>query len=166
MARAEPVGVRLHTHSFFASMQQVARLGNEAAFAGRLVLFNLTSNRWQKSLLRTIKDGGNAANIVIMGTGHAAKPTGDARVTILATEAVTISANELGERRCRATGTLYPSTKAPLQPAMRSSRATPAPRSLLERPTGHLSNLRSLARPSSKGTTPRNADAVNRCRIC
>ena len=122
-------------------MQQVARLGNEAAFAGRVVLFNLTSNRWQKSLLRMIKDGGKAANVVIMGAGHAAKPTGDARVTILATEAVTISADELGERRCRATDTPYPSTKAPLQPAMRSYRATPAPRSLLERPTGHVSTL-------------------------
>ncbi len=129
-----------HADGFVTSMHELAPW-NEADSAARVVFFNPASNRNQRSLLRLINDGGEAANVVITGVDDAAQPGGEARVTVPAGEAVTLSAVELENGTERLEGALGDGS-GKWRLTVTADRPIGV-MSLMESPTGHLSNLSS-----------------------
>ena len=129
-----------HADGFVTSMHELAPW-NEADSSARVVFFNPASNRNQRSLLRLINDGGEAANVVIAGVDDAAQPGGEARVTVPAGEAVTLSAVELENGTERLEGALGDGS-GKWRLTVTADRPIGV-MSLMESPTGHLSNLSS-----------------------
>ena len=129
-----------HADGFVTSMHELAPW-NEADSSARVVFFNPASNRNQRSLLRLINDGGEAANVSIAGVDDAAQPGGEARVTVPAGEAVTLSALELENGSERLEGALGDG-RGKWRLTVTADRPIGV-MSLMESPTGHLSNLSS-----------------------
>ena len=129
-----------HADGFVTSMHELAPR-NEADSSARVVFFNPASNRNQRSLLRLMNDGAEAANVVIAGVDDKAELGGEVGVTVPAGEAVTISANELengGERLEGALGDGAGKWRLTV-----TADHSVGVMSLMESPTGHLSNLSS-----------------------
>ena len=129
-----------HADGFVTSMHELAPW-SDANSAARVVFFNPASNRSQRSLLRLIDDGAEAANVVITGVDDSAQPGGEARLTVPAGEAVTIWADELENG-----GELLEGALGDGRGKWRLTVTADRPvgvMSLLESPTGHLSNLSS-----------------------
>ncbi len=129
-----------HADGFVTTMHTLAPW-SAADSAARVVFFNPASNRNQESLLRLINDGAAAANVVITGLDDAGQPGGEARLTVPAGEAVTISADEL-----ESGGGLLEGALGDGSGKWRLTVTADRPvgvMSLLESPTGHLSNLSS-----------------------
>ena len=129
-----------HADGFVTSMHELAPW-NEADSSARVVFFNPASNRNQRSLLRLINDGGEAANVSIAGVDDAAQPGGEARVTVPAGEAVTLSAVDLENGSGRLEGALGDG-RGKWRLTVTADRPIGV-MSLMESPTGHLSNLSS-----------------------
>ncbi len=129
-----------HADGFVTSMHDLAPW-NETNSSARVVFFNPASNRNQRSLLRLMNDGAEAANVVIAGVDDKAELGGEVGVTVPAGEAVTISAKELEDGGERLEGALGDGAGK-----WRLTVTADHPvgvMSLLESPTGHLSNLSS-----------------------
>ena len=127
-----------HADGFVISMHELAPW-NEADSAARVVFFNPASNRNQRSLLRLMNDGTDAANVVIAGVDDKAELGSEVGVTVPAGEAMTISANELENGGERLEGALGDGAGK-----WRLTVTADHPvgvMSLMESPTGHLSNL-------------------------
>ena len=129
-----------HSDGFVTTMHALA-LWSVADSAARVVFFNPASNRNQESLLRLINDGAMAANVVITGLDDAGQPGGEARLTVPAGEAVTISADELEDGGGLLEGALGDGS-GKWRLTVTADRPVGV-MSLLESPTGHLSNLSS-----------------------
>ena len=129
-----------HADGFVTSMHELAPR-NEADSSARVVFFNPASNRNQRSLLRLMNDGAEAANVVIAGVDDKAELGGEVGVTVPAGEAVTISANELENGGERLEGALGDGA-GKWRLTVTADRPVGV-MSLMESPTGHLSNLSS-----------------------
>ena len=129
-----------HADGFVTDMHSLAPWG-AADSAARVVFFHPANNRNQshQSLLRLINDGAEAAKVVIAGVDDAAEPGGEARVTVPAGEAMTISADQLENGNERLEGALGDGD-GNWRLTVTADRPI-AVMSLLESPTGHLSNL-------------------------
>ena len=129
-----------HADGFVTGMHELAPWSDTNS-AARVVFLNPASNRGQRSLLRLINNGAEAASVVIAGVDDAAQPGGEARLTISAGEAVTIWADELENGGELLEGALGDG-KGKWRLTVTADRPVDV-MSLLESPTGHLSNLSS-----------------------
>ena len=123
---------------FLTSMHDVAPTASTDG-ERRVVIFNPGSNQQQVSLLRLINDGDADAAVTVTGIDDAGRPGGEARATVPAGEALTLTAQELESGADTFEGALGDG-----QGKWRLTVASDAPVSvvsLLRSPTGHLTNL-------------------------
>ena len=137
-----------HADGFLTSLHEAA-----PATAGvvRVAVFNPASNERQRSLLRLVNDGAEAARATITGRDDAGAEAGPVSVTVPAGEALTLTAVQLEE------GAEAPAPRMEMEGSLgdgegkwRLSVASDGPlvvMSLMENPTGHLANLSAAARP-------------------
>ena len=124
---------------FLTSMHDAAPTASTDDGERRVVIFNPGSNQRQVSLLRLINDGDAEAAVTVTGIDDAGRPGGEARATVPAGEALTLTAQELESGADTFEGALGDG-----QGKWRLTVASDAPVSvvsLLRSPTGHLTNL-------------------------
>ena len=126
---------------FVTSMHEVAAATEEGSNRYHVPFSNPGSNSSQESLLRLINPGGGDANVVITGVDDAGEgsPLGEVRLTLGAGAARMLSTRELEQGASGLTGRLGDGTGK-----WRLSVAGDRPLrvvSLLQLPTGHLTNL-------------------------
>ena len=129
---------------FLTSMHDVAPTASTDDGERRVVIFNPGSNQRQVSLLRLINDGDADAAVTVTGIDDAGRPGGEARATVPAGEALTLTAQELESGADTFEGALGDG-----QGKWRLTVASDAPVSvvsLLRSPTGHLTNLSRTSR--------------------
>ena len=136
-----------HADGFLTSLHEAAP---SAAGVARVAVFNPASNERQRSLLRLVNDGEEAARATITGRDDAGAEAGPVSVTVPAGEALTLTAVQLEE------GAEAPAPRMEMEGTLgdgagkwRLSVVSDDPlvvMSLMENPTGHLANL-SASRP-------------------
>ena len=122
---------------FLTSLVEVAP--RDAEGAARVFFLNPGSNRSQRSLLRLVNDGGDAAEVAVTGVDDAGVAGGEVRLTVPAGEARTLTAALLEAGGEGLEGALGDGTGK-----WRLTVASDNPvtvMSLLESATGHLANL-------------------------
>ena len=129
-----------HADGFLTSMHDVAPW-NAAASTASVVFFNPGTNRNQRSLLRLINDGNAAAAVAISARDDAGEGGGEVRVGVPAGEALTLTSAEL-----ESGGAAFEGAFGDGHGKWRLTVSADAPitvMSLLQSPTGHLTNLSS-----------------------
>ena len=129
-----------HADGFLTSMHDVAPW-NAAASTASVVFFNPGANRNQRSLLRLINDGNAAAAVAISARDDAGEGGGEVRVSVPAGEALTLTSAEL-----ETGGAAFEGAFGAGHGKWRLTVSADAPitvMSLLQSPTGHLTNLSS-----------------------
>ena len=129
-----------HADGFLTSMHDVAPW-NAAASTASVVFFNPGANRNQRSLLRLINDGNAAAAVAISATDDAGEGGGEVRVGVRAGAALTLTSAEL-----ETGGAAFEGAFGAGHGKWRLTVSADAPitvMSLLQSPTGHLTNLSS-----------------------
>ena len=129
-----------HADGFLTSMHDVAPW-NAAASTASVVFFNPGANRNQRSLLRLINDGNAAAAVAISATDDAGEGGGEVRVGVPAGAALTLTSAEL-----ETGGAAFEGAFGAGHGKWRLTVSADAPitvMSLLQSPTGHLTNLSS-----------------------
>ena len=121
---------------FLTSMHDVAPAeGN----VHRVVFFNPAGNTQQQSLLRLVNEGDTAANVTVTGVDDAARPGGEVRTTIPAGRSISLTATQLEEGGDGLSGRLGDGV-GKWRLRVESNRPLSV-MSLLESPSGHLTNL-------------------------
>ena len=123
---------------FLTSLSEPAPVGADGA--ARVFFFNPGSNRNQASMLRLVNDGAEAAEVVVAGVDDAGA-SGEARLTLAAGAARTLTADELEAGGDGLQGALGDGA-GKWRLTVTSDRPVSV-MNLLESPTGHLANLSS-----------------------
>ena len=143
-----------HADGFLTSLHEAAP---SAAGVARVAVFNPASNERQRSLLRLVNDGEEAARATITGRDDAGAEAGPVSVTVPAGEALTLTAVQLEEGGEGPGEREGPAPRMEMEGALGDGdgkwRLTVASNnplvvmSLMESPPGHLTNLSATARP-------------------
>ena len=105
----------------------------------RVVFFNPAANTRQQSLLRLVNEGDTAANVTVTGVDDTARPSGEVRTTIPAGGSMSLTATQLEEGGDGLSGGLGDGV-GKWRLRVESNRPLSV-MSLLESPSGHLTNL-------------------------
>ena len=153
----EALGYIRTSDGFVTSMHEVALETGEGSNRYHVPFFNPGSNANQKSLLRLINPGGDGADIVVTGVDGEGResPSGTVRLHLRAGRARILSARQIEQGGDGLTGRLGDGTGK-----WRLSVSSDQPllvMSLLQLPTGHLTNLSRGRQGVAVGTPSKDA---------